>query len=178
MSELVNMLPRLSFADSDDRRAKNQSNTSARPWGPFEGFQDEEQDLDELEARKLELPPPTEVFIECMHNCILSKLAITTLGPTVVQIITYPSILDLSRTLGRPRHTSTVYLSFSTYGPNNRETLLQASYTRPKDDVCIQGFLNGDVSSFKGRGDGSSNRSSSLIWAHQCTSLMSVMAIS
>lgn len=40
-------------------------------------------------------------------------------------------------------------LSFSTYGPNNRDTTLQASYARPVDGAYVQSFPNGDIFSFR-----------------------------
>ncbi|KAK0484521.1 hypothetical protein IW261DRAFT_1667840 [Armillaria novae-zelandiae] len=168
MSELVDMSP-FSFADSDDRRVfvgKKETSlllveletgrikatlNSACPWDPFEGFQDDEElDLDELEGSKPKPPPPTEVFI----------------GRTDYHISIYSRPLKNSGSTPPPVQN----LSFSTYGPNNQDTLLQASYKRPKDDAYIQGFPNGEVISFKGRGEGSNIHSSPLLWAQQFTS--------
>ncbi|KAK0233874.1 hypothetical protein IW262DRAFT_1290803 [Armillaria fumosa] len=167
MSELVDMSP-FSFADSNDRRVfigkketslllvdletgRIKATRSARPWDPFEDFQDDEGlDLDELEGRRSEHPSPREVFIERTdyHVSIYSRpLKNSGSTPPLVQ-----------------------NLSFSTYGPNNRDMLLQTSYKRPKDDAYIQGFPNGDAVSFKGRREGSSNRPSSILWTHQFTS--------
>ncbi|KAK0205509.1 other/IRE protein kinase [Desarmillaria ectypa] len=168
MSELVDMSP-FSFADSDDRRVfvgKKETSlllveletgrikatlNSECPWDPFEGFQDDEElDLDELEGSKPKLPSPTEVFI----------------GRTDYHISIYSRPLKNSGLTPPPVQN----LSFSTYGPNNQDTLLQASYKRPKDDAYIQGFPNGDIISFKGRGEDTGIRSSSPLWGRQFTS--------
>ncbi|KAK0460715.1 uncharacterized protein EV420DRAFT_1533757 [Desarmillaria tabescens] len=167
MSELVEMSP-FSFADSDDRRVfvgKKETSlllveletgrikatlNSECPWDPFEGFQDDDElDLDELEGSKPKPPPPTEVFI----------------GRTDYHISIYSRPLKNSGSTPPPVQN----LSFSTYGPNNQDTLLQASYKRPKDDAYIQGFPNGEVMSFKGRGEDTGIRSSSLLWGRRFT---------
>ncbi|TFK29552.1 hypothetical protein FA15DRAFT_664103 [Coprinopsis marcescibilis] len=44
-------------------------------------------------------------------------------------------------------------LSFSVYGPNNEDNVLQASYRRSNDDTYIQGFPNGDIFSFSTKSD-------------------------
>ncbi|KAG7445216.1 kinase-like protein, partial [Guyanagaster necrorhizus] len=168
MSELVDMSP-FSFADSDDRRVfvgKKETSlllveletgrikatlNSECPWDPFEGFQDDDElDLDELEGSKPKPPPPTEVFI----------------GRTDYHISIYSRPLKNSGSTPAPIQN----LSFSTYGPNNQDTLLQASYKRPKDDAYIQGFPNGDIMSFKGRGEDTGIRSSSPLWGRRFTS--------
>ncbi|KAJ7594156.1 other/IRE protein kinase [Mycena floridula] len=167
MSELVDMSP-FSFSDSDDNRVfVGQKETSllvveletgqikatlnsACPWDPFEDFQqaDNELDLDELEGIKHKAPPPTEVFI----------------GRTDYHI----SILRPP-----PRGTNIKLppqkLQFSTYGPNNQDSILQASYRRPGDDSYIQSLPNGNVISFKAvpRDKDGPLGESSLLWGRQ-----------
>ncbi|KAF7366637.1 hypothetical protein MSAN_00921600 [Mycena sanguinolenta] len=160
MSELVDMSP-FSFAAGDDHRVfvgrKETSllvveletgNIKATidsecPWDPFEDLRegDDEIDLDELEGSKPPISKPTEVFI----------------GRTdyYITIHTRPS----------SKHRIPVQnLSFSTYGPNNQDNILQDAYRHTKDDAYIQSLPNGEIMSFKARG-GSSAPEDPLLWA-------------
>ncbi|KAF7366636.1 hypothetical protein MSAN_00921500 [Mycena sanguinolenta] len=158
--ELVDMSP-FSFAGGDDHRVfvgrKETSSfaleletgnikatiDSECPWDPFEDLRegDDEIDLDELEGSKPPISKPTEVFI----------------GRTdyYITIHTRPS----------SKHRIPVQnLPFSTYGPNNQDNILQEAYRHPKDDVYIQSLPNGEIMSFKARGE-SSAPEDPLLWA-------------
>ncbi|KAJ7094035.1 hypothetical protein B0H15DRAFT_776404 [Mycena belliarum] len=161
MSELVDMSP-FSFSAADDHRVfvgrKETSllvveletgNIKATidsecPWDPFEDLH-EELDLDELDGTKPAVSKPTEVFI----------------GRTDyhITIHTRPS----------NKHRIPVQnLSFSTYGPNNQDSILQASYRNTKDDAYIQSLPNGEIMSFKAQGEAKQNSASeSVLWAHK-----------
>ncbi|KAF9000543.1 hypothetical protein BDZ89DRAFT_695635 [Hymenopellis radicata] len=168
MAELVDMSP-FSFADSGDRRVfvgRKETSlllveletgrikatlNSECPWDPFEGFQDDddEVDLDELDGSKPQVSPPTEVFIgrTDYHISIHSRpLKNSGLPPPPVQ-----------------------NLSFSTYGPNNQDNVLQAAYRRPRDDAYIQGLPNGNIISFKATGS-ESQASAPPLWIQRFTS--------
>ncbi|KAJ6591077.1 hypothetical protein DFH09DRAFT_192933 [Mycena vulgaris] len=164
MSELVDMSP-FSFQAADDHRVfvgrKETSllvveletgNIKATidsecPWDPFEDLRDgeDELDLDELDGTKPQMSKPTEVFI----------------GRTDyhITIHTRPS----------NKHRIPVQnLSFSTYGPNNQDNVLQASYRNTKDDAYIQSLPNGEIISFKARGETQQNSGSeSVLWAYK-----------
>lgn len=54
----------------------------------------------------------------------------------------------------RPRHPfdprpPVQTLTFSTYGPNNQDHAIQATYRRAPDDIYIQPMANGEVMAFK-----------------------------
>ncbi|KAJ7135397.1 hypothetical protein C8R43DRAFT_1072529 [Mycena crocata] len=161
MSELVDMSP-FSFSSTDDHRVfvgrKETSllvveletgNIKATidsecPWDPFEDLRDDDEvDLDELDGSKPQMSKPTEVFI----------------GRTDyhITIHTRPS----------NKHKIPVQnLSFSTYGPNNQDNVLQASYRNTKDDAYIQSLPNGEIISFRARGEAQQNSASeSVLWA-------------
>ncbi|KAJ7756994.1 hypothetical protein B0H16DRAFT_1885715 [Mycena metata] len=161
MSELVDMSP-FSFAAADDHRVFfgrkvtslllveletgniKATINSACPWDPFEDLRDEgELDLDELGGSKPQMSKPTEVFI----------------GRTDyhITIHTRPS----------NRHQIPVQnLSFSTYGPNNQDNVLQAAYRSTKDDAYIQSLPKGEIISFKAKQNSASD---SVIWASKFT---------
>ncbi|KAJ6481659.1 hypothetical protein C8R45DRAFT_905022 [Mycena sanguinolenta] len=159
MSELVDMSP-FSFAAGDDHRVfvgrKETSllvveletgNIKATidsecPWDPFEDLRegDDEIDLDELEGSKPPISKPTEVFI----------------GRTDYHITIH------TRPSGKHR-IPVQNLSFSTYGPNNQDNILQAAYKNTKDDAYIQSLPNGEIISFKARGE-SSVSEDPLLW--------------
>ncbi|KAJ7130190.1 hypothetical protein C8R44DRAFT_699316 [Mycena epipterygia] len=165
MSELVDMSPFSFSAATDDHRVfvgrKETSllvveletgNIKATidsecPWDPFEDLRDgeDELDLDELDGTKPKMSKPTEVFI----------------GRTDyhITIHTRPS----------NKHRIPVQnLSFSTYGPNNQDNVLQASYRNTKDDAYIQSLPNGEIISFKARGEAQLNSASdSVLWAYK-----------
>ncbi|KAJ7779575.1 hypothetical protein B0H14DRAFT_3894141 [Mycena olivaceomarginata] len=115
---------------------------SACPWDPFEDLrEDDEVDLDELEGSKPPMSKPTEVFI----------------GRTdyYITIHTRPS----------SKHRIPVQnLSFSTYGPNNQDNILQGSYRNTKDDAYIQSLPNGEIISFKAREESSGTEDHSILW--------------
>ncbi|KAF7343464.1 hypothetical protein MVEN_01779200 [Mycena venus] len=163
MSELVDMSP-FSFAADDDHRVfvgRKETSLlvveletgnikatidSACPWDPFEDLRDgdDEVDLDELEGSKPPMSKPTEVFI----------------GRTDyhITIHTRPS----------SKHRIPVQnLSFSTYGPNNQDNVLQSSYRNTKDDAYIQSLPNGEIISFKARGEGSGIEDHSVLWGYK-----------
>ncbi|KAF8208276.1 hypothetical protein K438DRAFT_1574766 [Mycena galopus ATCC 62051] len=166
MSELVDMSP-FSFSAADDHRVfvgrketsllvvELETGTikatidSACPWDPFEDLRegDDEVDLDELEGSKPPMSKPTEVFI----------------GRTDyhITIHTRPS----------SKHRIPVQnLSFSTYGPNNQDNILQGSYKNTKDDAYIQSLPNGEIISFKARGEGSGPGDHSVLWGYKFNS--------
>jgi serine/threonine-protein kinase/endoribonuclease IRE1 len=69
-------------------------------------------------------------------------------------------------------------LSFSTYGPNNQDNVLQASYRNTKDDAYIQSLPNGEIISFKARGEAKQNSASeSVVWGHKFANPMCVLII-
>jgi serine/threonine-protein kinase/endoribonuclease IRE1 len=112
--------------------------------------------LDQLESDEEEDKPiqekvkPTEVFIgrTDYHISIHTR---PTSGPS------------------RLRSPPVQNLSFSTYGPNNQDTLLQSSYTRTKDDSYIQSMPNGELFAFRAHNAhaSSGNHQDHISWAHQ-----------
>lgn len=107
------------------------------PWDPFEDISRQSEndiDLDELEesAEPRMTLPTTEVFI----------------GRTDyhISIHTRPS----SPGLPRPPVQN---LSFSTYGPNNQDQVLQSLYRRTADDTYVQSIPNGKIMAFKTTSD-------------------------
>ncbi|KAF7292896.1 hypothetical protein MIND_01188700 [Mycena indigotica] len=153
MSELVDLSP-FSFASPDDHRVfvgKKETSllvveletgkvkatiNSECPWDPFEDLHnDDELDLDELDGTKPPMEKPTEVYIGRIDYH--------------VSIHTRPT----------SKHRPPVQnLSFSTYGPNNQDNLLQAAYRTTKDDAYVQSLPSGVIISFKAR------ESNSLLW--------------
>ncbi|KAF7343463.1 hypothetical protein MVEN_01779100 [Mycena venus] len=169
MSELVDMSP-FNFAAADDHRVfvgrketlllvveletGNIKTTidSACPWDPLDipdtlslNLNDSDQvDLGERDGSKPKSSRPTEVLV----------------GRTDyhVTIHTRPS----------SKHRIPVQnLSFSTYGPNNQDNVLQASYRSTKDDAYIQSLPNGEIISFKARGEGSDIEDPSVLWGYK-----------
>ncbi|KAJ7798724.1 hypothetical protein B0H14DRAFT_3543971 [Mycena olivaceomarginata] len=71
----------------------------------------------------------------------------------------------MSRSIhGRPTKHGLVpvqTLAFSTYGPSSRDNVLQSSYRSTEDRVYIQSLPNGEVISFKARGEGEDH---SVLW--------------
>ncbi|KAJ7809381.1 hypothetical protein B0H14DRAFT_3759804 [Mycena olivaceomarginata] len=55
-------------------------------------------------------------------------------------------------------------LSFSTYGPNNQDNILQGSYQNTKDNAHIQSLPNGEIISFKAREESSGTEDHSILW--------------
>ncbi|KAF7366667.1 hypothetical protein MSAN_00924600 [Mycena sanguinolenta] len=153
MSELVDMSP-FSFAAGDDHRVfVGRKETSLlvveletgnikatidleRPWDPFEDLREAPDglDLDELEGE---------------------QAAEIDGGDYYIAIHTRPS----------SKHRIPVQnLSFSTYGPNNQDNILQYGYRHTKDDAYIQSLPNGEIMSFKARGECSAPEDT-LLWA-------------
>ncbi|KAK7042383.1 hypothetical protein R3P38DRAFT_2890191 [Favolaschia claudopus] len=163
MSELVDMSP-FHFADEDGQRVfvgRKETSLlvleletgnikatidSACPWDPFEDLRegDDEVDLDELEGSKPPISKPTEVYI----------------GRTDYHITIHTRPTSKHRIPAQN-------LSFSTYGPNNQDSVLQASYRNTKDDAYIQSLPNGEIISFKARGEGADPEDRSLLWGLQ-----------
>ncbi|KAJ8585343.1 hypothetical protein M405DRAFT_936065, partial [Rhizopogon salebrosus TDB-379] len=147
MPQLVEMSP-FKFARDDDERVfvgkKETSLLSIEletgrvkainaecPWDPFEDLSHRKDlDLDELEdcTPNKEKFTPTEVFI----------------GRTDYQI----SIFTRSNT-PNGRKAPIQNLSFSTYGPNNQDNVMQATYRKTQDSAYIDSLPTGTVVSLK-----------------------------
>ncbi|KAG1737524.1 uncharacterized protein EDB91DRAFT_1055143 [Suillus paluster] len=147
MSQLVEMSP-FKFARDDDERVfvgkketsllsielgtgKVKAINAECPWDPFENFSNKEElDLDELEdyMPNKENFTPTEVFI----------------GRTDYQI----SIFTRSNT-PNGRKVPIQNLSFSTYGPNNQDNVMQAAYRKTQDSTYIDSLPSGTIVSLK-----------------------------
>ena len=70
-------------------------------------------------------------------------------------------------------------LSFSIYGPNNQDNILQSTYKRTQDDAYIQSLSSGEIISFKAkvRGDSAtSDGDSQPIWAYSFNKPMCVLS--
>ncbi|KAJ6481661.1 hypothetical protein C8R45DRAFT_1215506 [Mycena sanguinolenta] len=167
MSELVDMSP-FSFAAGNDHRVFVGRKETSRmvleletgnikatvdsecPWDPFEDLREahDEIDLHELEGSKPPISKPTEVFI----------------GRTDyhITIHTRPS----------SKHRIPVQnLSFSTYGPDNQDNILQAAYRTTKDDAYIQNLPNGEIISFRAGAEDSAPP----LWGYKFNSPMFVL---
>ncbi|KDQ56896.1 hypothetical protein JAAARDRAFT_59114 [Jaapia argillacea MUCL 33604] len=115
------------------------------PWdGPIEEELDVELDLDELEDEEREgrkVSKPTEIYI----------------GRTDYHISIYTRPLSGSSS-SFSKSTNIQNLSFSTYGPNNQDNVLQSTYHRTPDDLYLQSLPDGKVISFNIRdSDGQQN---------------------
>lgn len=147
MAQLVEMSP-FKFARDDDERVfvgkketsllsieletgKVKAINAECPWDPFENFSHKEElDLDELEdyMPNKERFIPTEVFI----------------GRTDYQI----SIFTRSN-IPNGRKVPIQNLSFSIYGPNNQDNVLQAAYRKTQDSTYIDSLPTGTIVSLK-----------------------------
>lgn len=147
MAQLVEMSP-FKFARDDDERVfvgkketsllsieletgKVKAINAECPWDPFENFSHKEElDLDELEDYRpnKEKFIPTEVFI----------------GRTDYQI----SIFTRSN-IPNGRKVPIQNLSFSTYGPNNQDNVLQTAYRKTQDSTYIDSLPTGTIVSLK-----------------------------
>jgi serine/threonine-protein kinase/endoribonuclease IRE1 len=168
MSELVDMSP-FSFSGTDDRRVfvgRKETSlllieletgkikatlNSECAWDQPEEEGDEEVDLDELDGSKPQISTPTEVYIGRTGELTLSlreEKGLITRKDYHISIHT--------RALSRNPHSKPPVqnLSFSTYGPNNKDSHLQGSYRRTKDDAYIQSLPSGEIISFKARPKG------------------------
>ncbi|KAJ3837019.1 hypothetical protein EV361DRAFT_847381 [Lentinula raphanica] len=178
MPELVDMSP-FSFSDPDghSRLFVGRKETSMLvveletgrvkasvggecPWDPFDDMKEEEDgeefelDLDELESEEADEKPvktkikPTEVYIgrTDYHISIHARPSRTSNGARLQT----PPVQNLS---------------FSTYGPNNQDTLLQSSYSRTKDDSYIQSLPSGELLAFRAHSSlGKTGETDSLLW--------------
>ncbi|KAJ7883281.1 hypothetical protein B0H13DRAFT_1890511 [Mycena leptocephala] len=162
MSELVDMSP-FSFGAADDHRVfvgRKETSTlavelatgNARvasgricPWSPFPEVWSLNDELGRDELDRSKPPKPSEVLI----------------GRTDyhITIHTRPS----------SKHRIPVQnLSFSTYGPNSHDNVLQASYRNTKDNAYIQSLPNGKIISFKARGEAQQDSGSdSVLWVYE-----------
>ncbi|KAJ7625015.1 hypothetical protein DFH06DRAFT_1339801 [Mycena polygramma] len=103
-------------------------------------------DLDELDGTKPQMSKPTEVLI----------------GRTDYHISIHTRPLNA--------HHPVQNLSFSTYGPNIRDNVLQSLYKNTADDVYMQSLPNGETISFKasrGEANKQDSASGSVLWAYK-----------
>ncbi|KAM6501093.1 hypothetical protein JOM56_004107 [Amanita muscaria] len=118
------------------------------PWDPIEDMkEDGEVDLDELEGSKPQKPSLTEVFI----------------GRTDYYISIHNKPPKGNPSFPRKPVQN---LTYSVYGPNNQDHVLQSSYRRTKDDAYIQSFPTGEIISFVATPD---EAISSLMWMQKFT---------
>lgn len=173
MAELVDLSP-LTFAGTEDHRVfvgRKQTSlllieletgkikatlNSECAWDQDDEIEEVELDLDELEGSKPPVSIPTEVYI----------------GRTDYHVSIYTRPLNKNAPIQN--------LSFSTYGPNNKDNYLQSMYRRTKDDAYIQGLPNGEIISFKARSrdDPLVNGGSQLLWGqHFNTPIVAVFDV-
>ncbi|KAJ6511331.1 hypothetical protein C8R47DRAFT_1094698 [Mycena vitilis] len=103
-------------------------------------------DWDDLDGNKPQMSKHTEVFI----------------GRTDYHISIHTRPLNA--------HHPVQNLSFSAYGPDIGDNLLQAGYTNTKDDVYIQSLPNGEIISFKaspGEPNKQDSASSPVLWTYK-----------
>ncbi|KAF8062248.1 other/IRE protein kinase [Lyophyllum atratum] len=167
MSELVDMSP-FTFSGADGHRVFNgrketslllieletgkiKAINSECAWDEFDDEEDGEVDLDELDGSKPPTSTPTEVYI----------------GRTDYHISIYTHLKD--KKAPKPPVQN---LSFSAYGPNNKDNHLQGMYRRTKDDVYVQSLPNGEIMSFKARPrrDSLDKGESQLLWGQPFSS--------
>ncbi|KIJ96871.1 hypothetical protein K443DRAFT_106542 [Laccaria amethystina LaAM-08-1] len=158
MPELVDMSPFTYLGDEERRVFVGRKETSLLlieletgkvkatlnsecPWDPFEDLKNDEMDLDldQLEEGPLKPSAPTEVFI----------------GRTDYHISIYSR--PTNRIPGTPL-PPVQNLSFSTYGPNNQDNHLQASYRTTQDEGYIQSLPNGEIIYFKAKSTSTGGR--------------------
>ncbi|KAJ7130188.1 hypothetical protein C8R44DRAFT_775023, partial [Mycena epipterygia] len=186
MSELVDMSP-FTFAAADDHRVFVGSKEtsvlvveletghikatidSECPWDPFEDLRDGEGDLDLDELDGTKSPKPTQVFIGRTGKYVPRPVRKRLTGIVIdyhVAIHTRPS--DKQR-------IPVQNLGFSTYGPYHQDNVLQASYRKTKDDAYIQSLPDGEIISFKARGEAQHHSvSDSVLWAYKFNTPMCV----
>ncbi|KAF8166060.1 hypothetical protein BJ912DRAFT_889548 [Pholiota molesta] len=145
MAELVDISPFTSVGEHDTKVFVGRKETSLLvieletgrikatlnaecPFVPEE-YEDLPIDLDELEGIKPPISAPTEVYIgrTDYHISIHKKPQPGKPAPVVQE------------------------LSFSTYGPNNKDAHLQAIYRRTHDNTYLQPLPNGEVIAFRTR---------------------------
>ncbi|KAG6816787.1 hypothetical protein H0H87_002943 [Tephrocybe sp. NHM501043] len=161
MSELVDLSP-FSLPGSDDRVFIGKKETSLLlieletgkikatlnsecAWEHSDDEQNGELDLDELEDNRPPISTPTEVYI----------------GRTDYHV----SIRDSRRHSGAKLPAQN--LSFSVYGPNNKDNHLQSTYRRTLDDAYVQSLPSGEIIAFRARqkDDQHGTRNSLPLWA-------------
>ncbi|KAG6840866.1 hypothetical protein C0991_003669 [Blastosporella zonata] len=115
-------------------------------WEQSDDDDSSELDLDELEDNKPPISTPTEVYI----------------GRTDYHV----SIRDTRRHSGSKLPTQN--LSFSVYGPNNKDNHLQSTYRRTQDDAYVQSLPSGEIIAFRARlkDDSHVSRDSLPLWAY------------
>jgi serine/threonine-protein kinase/endoribonuclease IRE1 len=110
-------------------------------------YEDKSIDLDELEESDSRGPSTTEVFVgrtgKLLRGLILAPHRL--MHPATDYYISIYS-QGSNRYGSRPPVQN---LSFSVYGANNKDNMLQASYRKTADDSYIQGLPNGEIYSFK-----------------------------
>ncbi|KAG5644674.1 hypothetical protein DXG03_007973 [Asterophora parasitica] len=163
MSELVDMSP-FTFTGDEDRRVfvgrketslllleletgRVKATLNSECAWDQDDEDDGELDLDELEDNKTPISIPTEVYI----------------GRTDYHISIQTRPLKGNSAIKAPIQN----LSFSVYGPNNKDNNLQATYRRTKDDAYIQSLPSGEIISFKARqrGEPFANADAQVLWA-------------
>ncbi|PPQ92502.1 hypothetical protein CVT25_010335 [Psilocybe cyanescens] len=168
MAELVDLSPFTSADRNDTRVFVGRKETSLLlieletgkikatlnaecPFVP-DDYEDTPIDLDELEGSKPPISAPTEVYI----------------GRT-----DYIITIHRKPQPGMPP-VPTQELSFSTYGPNNKDNHLQAIYRKTNDDMYIQSLTNGEVIAFHAKSGPDKGRkakkddpeSGKALWGH------------
>ena len=68
-------------------------------------------------------------------------------------------------------------LSFSTYGPNNRDNHIQSTYRRTHDNLYIQSLTNGEIIAFRTKPQNNED-TTRPIWAHHLSAPVYVTSIS
>ncbi|KAF8270034.1 hypothetical protein EI94DRAFT_1659334 [Lactarius quietus] len=125
------------------------------PWDVWNDFSEQDVmdiDLDELEGTKPSRLYPSELFIgrTDYRVSILTRPSSSSSQPPPVQ-----------------------HLSFSTYGPNNQDLKWQAAYRHTVDNLYVEPLPNGEVISFKSRGDinpTTSLRENQPVWGQKFSS--------
>ncbi|KAF8955069.1 ribonuclease 2-5A-domain-containing protein [Flammula alnicola] len=144
MAELVDISPFTSVNKDDTKVFVGRKETSLIkatlnaecPFIPDE-YEDASVDLDELEGSKPPISAPTEVYIGRTGALLCHKPQAGKPTPPVQE------------------------LSFSTYGPNNKDNHLQSIYRRTNDDTYIQSLPNGEIIAFRTKSNGSGASGSS-----------------
>ncbi|KAF5323103.1 hypothetical protein D9611_009216 [Ephemerocybe angulata] len=142
MAELVDMSPFTAPTDGERRMFIGRKETSlilleletgkikATLNSECPPYEDNVADLlDELEDDDSRMPATTEVFI----------------GRTDYHISIYNKVPGTRQAVQN--------LSFSVYGPNNKDNVLQASYRNTRDNAYIQSTGDGEIMSLKSKGD-------------------------
>ena len=132
------------------------------PFIPDE-YQDAKIDLDELEGSKPPISAPTEVYIGRTGPSTFFFFR----RKTSFFFLDYHISIHKKPLPGQP--TPPVQeLSFSTYGPNNRDNHIQATYRRTNDNIYVQSLTNGEIIAFRTNPPPPSTTKGDTrpIWAH------------